>query len=325
MAAKKNKLQLRNGKKNKKELGLIAATVLMLALLIAGLFYTRTEAYLARHSQATTTVQQPKKVVEGAESTEAAEMTAETTEAPSAPAPAPSTELVWEKQDAPVQLPILMYHAIHVMAPGEEANANLIVDPTTFESHLKALQEAGYYAVSPEEAYKILTENVLPQGKKVVWLTFDDSLWDFYDIAYPLLKQYQMQATNNVITGTVGQEANLSLDEMKEMKENGISLQGHTITHPALGNIDPAQQNTELAESKTYLDSNLNQDTISFAYPSGSYTEETIAIAEQNNYKMALTTNEGLASAADGLLSLNRVRVLPYMTAEILLQTIATP
>ena len=322
MAGKRNKSPQRNGKKDRKELGLIAATVVMLVLLIAGLLYTRSDNFLSQYSKASTTSQEPQKVVVETETTTE---TVETTEASETAASTTSSEIIWEKQDAPVQLPILMYHAIHVMAPGEEANANLIVDPTTFESHLKALQEAGYYAVSPEEAYKILTENVLPQGKKVVWLTFDDSLWDFYDIAYPLLKQYQMQATNNVITGTVGQEANLSLDEMKEMKENGISLQGHTITHPALGNIDPAQQNTELAESKTYLDSNLNQDTISFAYPSGSYTEETIAIAEQNNYKMALTTNEGLASAADGLLSLNRVRVLPYMTAEILLQPIATP
>ena len=322
MAGKRNKSPQRNGKKDRKELGLIAATVVMLVLLIAGLLYTRSDNFLSQYSKASTTSQEPQKVVVETETTTE---TVETTEASETAASTTSSEIIWEKQDAPVQLTILMYHAIHVMAPGEEANANLIVDPTTFESLLKALQEAGYYAVSPEEAYKILTENVLPQGKKVVWLTFDDSLWDFYDIAYPLLKQYQMQATNNVITGTVGQEANLSLDEMKEMKENGISLQGHTITHPALGNIDPAQQNTELAESKTYLDSNLNQDTISFAYPSGSYTEETIAIAEQNNYKMALTTNEGLASAADGLLSLNRVRVLPYMTAEILLQTIATP
>lgn len=322
MAGKRNKSPQRNGKKDRKELGLIAATVVMLVLLIAGLLYTRSDNFLSQYSKASTTSQEPQKVVVETETTTE---TVETTEASETAASTTSSEIIWEKQDTPVQLPILMYHAIHVMAPGEEANANLIVDPTTFESHLKALQEAGYYAVSPEEAYKILTENVLPQGKKVVWLTFDDSLWDFYDIAYPLLKQYQMQATNNVITGTVGQEANLSLDEMKEMKENGISLQGHTITHPALGNIDPAQQNTELAESKTYLDSNLNQDTISFAYPSGSYTEETIAIAEQNNYKMALTTNEGLASAADGLLSLNRVRVLPTMTAELLLQTIATP
>ena len=322
MAGKRNKSPQRNEKKDRKELGLIAATVVMLVLLIAGLLYTRSDNFLSQYSKASTTSQEPQKVVVETETTTE---TVETTEASETAASTTSSEIIWEKQDTPVQLPILMYHAIHVMAPGEEANANLIVDPTTFESHLKALQEAGYYAVSPEEAYKILTENVLPQGKKVVWLTFDDSLWDFYDIAYPLLKQYQMQATNNVITGTVGQEANLSLDEMKEMKENGISLQGHTITHPALGNIDPAQQNTELAESKTYLDSNLNQDTISFAYPSGSYTEETIAIAEQNNYKMALTTNEGLASAADGLLSLNRVRVLPTMTAELLLQTIATP
>ena len=322
MAGKRNKSPQRNGKKDRKELGLIAATVVMLVLLIAGLLYTRSDNFLSQYSKASTTSQEPQKVVVETETTTE---TVETTEASETAASTTSSEIIWEKQDTPVQLPILMYHAIHVMAPGEEANANLIVDPTTFESHLKALQEAGYYAVSPEEAYKILTENVLPQGKKVVWLTFDDSLWDFYDIAYPLLKQYQMQATNNVITGTVGQDANLSLDEMKEMKENGISLQGHTITHPALGNIDPAQQNTELAESKTYLDSNLNQDTISFAYPSGSYTEETIAIAEQNNYKMALTTNEGLASAADGLLSLNRVRVLPTMTAELLLQTIATP
>lgn len=35
--------------------------------------------------------------------------------------------------------PILMYHAIHVMAAEEASNANLIVDPTTFESHIQRL------------------------------------------------------------------------------------------------------------------------------------------------------------------------------------------
>lgn len=321
MAARKSKAPHSNRKRDKKELGLIVATVVMFLLLIAGLVYARSDRYLYRHSKASSTVQQPKKVLTETKPTQI-QTTEQTTEPSKAQTPA--TDIVWEKQDSSVQLPILMYHAIHVMAPGEEGNANLIVSPTTFESHLQALKEAGYYAVSPEEAYKILTENVLPKGKKVVWLTFDDSLWDFYDIAYPLLKQYQMQATNNVITGTVGQEANLSLDEMKEMKENGISLQGHTVTHPPLGNTDPALQNTELADSKTFLDTNLSQDTISLAYPSGNYTAETIAIVEKNNYKMALTTNEGIASAANGLFSLNRVRVLPYMTAELLLQTIAT-
>ena len=114
-----------------------------------------------------------------------------------------ASKIKWVKQDEPVKIPILMYHAIHVMDPSEAANAGLIVDPTTFESHLQALKEAGYYTLTPDEAYKALTENVLPENKKVVWLTFDDSLKDFYTNAFPLLQKYQMKATNNVITGFV--------------------------------------------------------------------------------------------------------------------------
>ncbi|HEL2057310.1 TPA: polysaccharide deacetylase family protein [Streptococcus suis] len=235
-----------------------------------------------------------------------------------------SSDIPWEQQAEPVKIPILMYHAIHVMAPEESANANLIVDPTTFETHLQALQEAGYYSLSPEEAYKVLTENVLPAGKKVVWLTFDDSLWDFYDIAYPILKKYKMKATNNVITGRTesGMAGHLTLDQLKEMQVNGMSFQGHTVTHPDLEYSSLEDQTRELQLSKTYLDTNLHQDTLAVAYPAGRYSADTLAIAESIGYKLGVTTNEGLASASDGLLSLNRVRILPITTPETLLQTI---
>ncbi|HEM5184026.1 TPA: polysaccharide deacetylase family protein [Streptococcus suis] len=235
------------------------------------------------------------------------------------------TEIIWEQQTEPIKLPILMYHAIHVMAPDEEANANLIVDPTTFESHLKALQDAGYYTLSPEEAYKVLTENVLPAGKKVVWLTFDDSLWDFYSYAYPLLKQYQMKATNNVITGFTeyGQAGHLTLDQIKEMQTVGLSFQGHTVNHPDLEYSSIEDQTNELTSSKAYLDSQLNQETIAIAYPGGRYSADTVALTEQAGYKLGVTTNNGLASASDGLLTLNRVRILPTTTAEGLLSEIS--
>ncbi|HGA1224891.1 TPA: polysaccharide deacetylase family protein, partial [Streptococcus suis] len=235
------------------------------------------------------------------------------------------TEIIWEQQTEPIKLPILMYHAIHVMAPEEEANANLIVDPTTFESHLKALQDAGYYTLSPEEAYKVLTENVLPAGKKVVWLTFDDSLWDFYSYAYPLLKQYQKKATNNVITGFTeyGQAGHLTLDQIKEMQTAGLSFQGHTVNHPDLEYSSIEDQTNELTSSKAYLDSQLNQETIAIAYPGGRYSADTVALTEQAGYKLGVTTNNGLASASDGLLTLNRVRILPTTTAEGLLSEIS--
>lgn len=234
-----------------------------------------------------------------------------------------SSEVDWVKQDTAIHFPILMYHAIHVMAPEESANANLIVDPTTFESHIQRLSNEGYYFLTPEEVHKVLTENVLPNGnQKIIWLTFDDSLWDFYDNAYPILQKYQVKATNNVITSTVGSQANLSLNEMLEMKNNGMSFQDHTVTHPDLSATDSSTQTTEMKDSKQYLDDSLNQDTIAIAYPAGRYSDTTLQIAENLDYKLGVTTNEGLASVDNGLLSLNRIRILPTTTADSIMATI---
>ena len=281
---------------------------LLLALIVGGIYLWKTQFSPSKQSSAgNQTVQSSPKSDTSATNEEA-------------------SKIKWVKQDEPVKIPILMYHAIHVMDPSEAANAGLIVDPTTFESHLQALKEAGYYTLTPDEAYKALTESVLPENKKVVWLTFDDSLKDFYTNAFPLLQKYQMKATNNVITGFVqaGREDMLTLDEIKEMKEKGMSFEDHTVNHPDLSIATADQQTLELRDSKAFLDDNLSQTTTTVAYPSGRYSDATLQIAESLGYKMGLTTNNGLASLSNGLLSLNRVRVNPTTTAEDLLNEIAT-
>ena len=230
----------------------------------------------------------------------------------------------WKTYDEPVQIPILMYHAVHVMDPSEASNANLIVDPDLFETQIKALAKAGYYFLTPEEAYKAFTENALP-AKKVVWLTFDDGNEDFYTIAYPILKKYKAKATNNVITGFVkkGNAGNLTVKQMKEMMVHGMSFQSHTVNHPDLSTTDKATQKVELTDSIDFLENKLNTKVNTIAYPSGRYNQTTLDLAKKT-YKLGLTTNEGLASAKDGLLSLNRVRILPTTTAKGLLSEIAT-
>ena len=230
----------------------------------------------------------------------------------------------WKTYDEPVQIPILMYHAVHVMDPSEASNANLIVDPDLFETQIKALANAGYYFLTPEEAYKAFTENALP-AKKVVWLTFDDGNEDFYTIAYPILKKYKAKATNNVITGFVkkGNAGNLTVKQMKEMMAHGMSFQSHTVNHLDLSATDKATQKVELTDSIDFLENKLNTKVNTIAYPSGRYNQTTLDLAKKT-YKLGLTTNEGLASAKDGLLSLNRVRILPTTTAKGLLSEIDT-
>ena len=234
------------------------------------------------------------------------------------------TTAKWKTYDEPVQIPILMYHAVHVMDPSEASNANLIIDPDLFEAQIKALSKAGYYFLTPEEAYKALTENALP-AKKVVWLTFDDGNEDFYTIAYPILKKYKAKATNNIITGFVkkGNAGNLTVKQMKEMMAHGMSFQSHTVNHPDLSTTDKATQKVELTDSIDFLENKLNTKVNTIAYPSGRYNQTTLDLAKKT-YKLGLTTNEGLASAKDGLLSLNRVRILPTTTAKGLLSEIDT-
>ena len=234
------------------------------------------------------------------------------------------TAAKWKTYDEPVQIPILMYHAVHVMDPSEASNANLIVAPDNFETQIKAIVDAGYYFLTPEEAYKAFTENALP-AKKVVWLTFDDGNEDFYTIAYPILKKYKAKATNNIITGFVkkGNAGNLTVKQMKEMMAHGMSFQSHTVNHPDLSATDKATQKVELTDSIDFLENKLNTKVNTIAYPSGRYNQTTLDLAKKT-YKLGLTTNEGLASAKDGLLSLNRVRILPTTTAKGLLSEITT-
>lgn len=234
------------------------------------------------------------------------------------------TAAKWKTYDEPVQIPILMYHAVHVMDPSEASNANLIVAPDNFETQIKAMVDAGYYFLTPEEAYKAFTENALP-AKKVVWLTFDDGNEDFYTIAYPILKKYKAKATNNIITGFVkkGNAGNLTVKQMKEMMAHGMSFQSHTVNHPDLSATDKATQKVELTDSIDFLENKLNTKVNTIAYPSGRYNQTTLDLAKKT-YKLGLTTNEGLASAKDGLLSLNRVRILPTTTAKGLLSEITT-
>ena len=189
---------------------------------------------------------------------------------------------------------------------------------------IKAMVDAGYYFLTPEEAYKALTENALP-AKKVVWLTFDDGNEDFYTIAYPILKKYKAKATNNIITGFVkkGNAGNLTVKQMKEMMAHGMSFQSHTVNHPDLSVNDKATQKAELTDSIDFLEDKLNTKVNTIAYPSGRYNQTTLDLAKKT-YKLGLTTNEGLASAKDGLLSLNRVRILPTTTSKGLLSEIAT-
>ncbi|MEY8192844.1 polysaccharide deacetylase family protein [Peribacillus simplex] len=214
----------------------------------------------------------------------------------------------WIMAKSAVQLPILMYHSI------SEGNG-LRVPIEEFRAQMAWLRENGYYTLSPEEAYLVLTENRMP-SEKCVWLTFDDGYTDNYTEAFPILKENDMKATVFMIGKSIDKGHHLTEDQMLVMSRNGISIESHTINHLELNRMTAVQQEAEMVQSKELFDRMLDQDTTVLSYPVGRYNEESLALSEEAGYKMAVTTEPGGASRDQGMHALHRVRISPGLSVD---------
>ncbi|MCI3983423.1 polysaccharide deacetylase family protein [Bacillus vallismortis] len=212
----------------------------------------------------------------------------------------------WIKTEKPAKLPILMYHSI-------SSGNSLRVPKEEFEAHMKWLHDNGYQTVTPKEAYLMLTQDKKP-NEKCVLITFDDGYTDNYEDAYPVLKKYGMKATIFMIGKSIGHQHHLTEDQMKEMAQNGVSIESHTIDHLELNGLSPEQQYSEMADSKKLFDNMFHQETSMISYPVGRYNEETLKAAEETGYQMGVTTEPGAASRDQGMYALHRVRVSPGMS-----------
>ncbi|WP_280149143.1 polysaccharide deacetylase family protein [Bacillus safensis] len=214
----------------------------------------------------------------------------------------------WMKQKEPVELPILMYHSI-------SSGNSLRVPKSEFASHMKWLKDNDYVTLSPEEAYRVFTTNSMP-SKKSVLITFDDGYTDNYTKAFPILKQYGMKATIFMIEQSIGRPHHLTDEQMDEMMAHGISIESHTIHHLELNRLSKQQQEDELKGSKTFFDQWFSQRTRMVSYPVGRYNEETLKLAKEAGYQMAVTTEPGHAKKEQGMMSLHRVRISPGLSPE---------
>lgn len=119
---------------------------------------------------------------------------------------------------------------------------------------------------------------VLP--RRTVALTFDDCYYNNLAAAR-VLAEFGLPATFFLPTAYVGTDhvfawdrglkpmANLSWDDVDEMRRLGFSFGSHTVTHPDLGTTSLEQTYWELVESKAVLEDRLGSPVRYLAYPFG--------------------------------------------------------
>ena len=90
---------------------------------------------------------------------------------------------------------------------------------------------------------------------------------------------------------------NMSWDELNVMKNNGMEIGSHSVTHPILSRMSNDEIKKEIGDSKRMIEEKLETECIVFSYPVGGYEEYNSYSLDQlklSNYKYACTYEPGI-------------------------------
>ncbi len=117
------------------------------------------------------------------------------------------------------------------------------------------------------------------------------------------------------------EELMLDWSEVLHMRDMGMVIGAHTLSHLNLPNADPADAQREIAGSKKVLETRLGQACRHFSYPnSGPYAYFNERIREYvvaAGFDSACTSSQGFLHPGSDLYAIERVRTVPQL-AEVI-------
>lgn len=216
------------------------------------------------------------------------------------------------------QAKVLMYHYIRsgVDPVKDPLGVRLSVSPTLFDSQMAALKKGGYTVVTMKD---LLAHG---GGPKTVVLTFDDGYEDFYTSAYPILQKYGFTATIYIISGKIGGPY-MTWPQLQQLEAASIEIGAHTVNHKDLSRLSADEQRQEIIGSKIALEQRLGTAIVSFCYPSGRYSADTVKIAREAGFGSATTTQPGIMVKGTDHFLIPRIRMTESVTSEVLLKALS--
>ncbi len=206
------------------------------------------------------------------------------------PLPTPSGTYSWT-----LKVPILMYHYISI--PPEDADVyrtDLSVAPKDFRAQMQYLADNGFTTIDLYDLSLAITAKIeLPE--KPVIITMDDGYLDNYTEAFPILQEFGQKATFFIVTEFVdfGREGYMTWPMIEEMAAAGMRMEPHSRTHPDLRERDPDFLVWEILGPQETLAAHIGYPPRFFAYPGGSYDEDTIAMLRELDFWGAVVTAGG--------------------------------
>ena len=105
----------------------------------------------------------------------------------------------------------------------------------------------------------------------------------------------------------------LSAAQLRRMREAGVEIGAHTVTHPILSTLSPDSAHRELSLSKSQLENIIGSPVRAFAYPFGApgldFGARETTLAAQSGFSFAFAGEGGLVNPSSDALSIPRVGI----------------
>lgn len=234
------------------------------------------------------------------------------------------------------KVPILMYHHLYQ----EEETVPNAISVDQFAEEMAFLDQQGYTTVSFRQLINYV-EKGWPLPRKPVCITFDDGYLSNYQLAFPILQEYKMQATIFAIGWSVGATdtykdtqhpitPHFDVSQAKEMVDSGlVSIQTHTYDmhqNEAYETGDKVRRTilklpneteeeykaaltADITRAREELEAATGEAVNALAYPLGAWDERSDQILEELGIQVTVTTQPGTATLVRG--DLGSLRSLP--------------
>ncbi len=106
----------------------------------------------------------------------------------------------------------------------------------------------------------------------------------------------------------------ISVSELREMVETGVSVGSHGRSHDSFWHLTQEDLLAELTESKQVLESVTGRQVTWLAYPYGEFSQTAIETAVDGGYRGAVTAIEGLNDTSPNPFTVRRIGVNDNMS-----------
>ncbi|WP_140485385.1 polysaccharide deacetylase family protein [Flavobacterium sp. GSA192] len=221
------------------------------------------------------------------------------------------------------EVPILCYHNIKDFTDSAgEMTKTYTVKPANFAEQMKALANAGYHSILPNQLYDYLVYNK-PLPEKPVMITFDDTRGEQYSIGAAEMKKYNFKGVFFVMTVSINRPNYLNKEDIKELSDSGNCIAAHTWDHHMVTKYAGDDWNTQLVKPKAKLEEIIGKPITNFAYPFGLWNKEAIAEIKKSGYKMAFILSTKRDSI-DPLFTIRRMIVSGNWSTDRMMKSMET-